>query len=500
MERGKAPSLKLFNLRVLPLFAAFLILGIFCVKLTAWVAVIVTIAAILFLFFLRKVRFVKTKLAVLLLIALAVGYVSAATTLYFRNEVGLSGEHTVACRVIEVTQNDDESYTVTADYLKRGNAYYVGKVSFTTTQAVNAGDRLSLKGKVVINRLSLDSFYTALSYRKGTKYAIDSPDVLSTKAGAAPLRQTIRTKVRSVLLKAEGERAGGFSYAMLFGDADFMNEADKSAMREVGVAHVIAVSGLHVGVLTGILLFLLRKLRVKDKVSVFILLPILGFYAYLANFTPSVLRAAIMGILAVAASALGERYDDASSLSFAAVLILLVKPLYLFDLSFVMSFLAIFGIQTLARPVERTLLRRKVNPRLASGIALSLSTTLALVPLSALVFGRVALAGLALNLVVVPLASLTFVLTVFAVLFTLAIPTFGVTLSVISYFPAAIMDLSAKTADLGLIAKHDFSAVELALYYATLLFVGKYCLAYRRVKLIVAGFGLAILTLLLFVA
>jgi len=428
-------------------------------------------------------------------LALLGGYALARVTLYCRNEVGETGDASVTCRVIEVAEKD-EGYTVTADSLSVNGKHRLGKITFDIDESVAIGDRMTLKGTVSIRTLSLNSIAGALEYRKGAKYAI-KPYAYAAESGTPPLRYTIREKMRAALVSAQGERAGGFSYAMLFGDAEFMEDEDRSAMREVGVAHVIAVSGLHVGVLAAALLFLLRKLRLKDGVCLAILLPIFGFYAYLAEFTPSVLRASIMVSVSLAASALGQRYDDVSALSFAAILILLVRPLYLFDLSFLMSFLAILGIQSLGRPLERIFLRHKVPGRLASGLALSAATTIALIPVSALVFNRIAFVGFLLNIVVVPLASIAFVLNLAALLPTLVFPAFGAVLSLFGYLPLMIAELSGAAAALGLKTNYDFAVPEIVLYYATILFVSKYSLAKRTTKLVAAGIGGSVLIVLL---
>ena len=496
MSRATDQPFRLFNPRVLPLFAAYLILGIFCVILDVWVAAPLMGVAILFLFLPLRSRALRRGFLIALCLALLGGYGIATLTLHLRNEVGLSGTATVSCRVIDVSETE-EGTLVTADSLRADDTLYLGKISFVVADSVSTGDRLTLKGDVSIRKLSLSSFTKALDYRKGAKYRIDDPTLLSQGSGSPPLRHTICEKTREALLSTQGERAGGFSYAMLFGDAEYMVASDKAAMRETGVAHVIAVSGLHVGVLAAALLFLLRKLRLKEGVCLLILLPIFGFYAYLAGFTPSVLRASIMVTVSLAASALGERYDDASALSLAAILILLVRPLYLFDLSFLMSFLAIFGIQSLSRPLERIFRRHKVPPRLASGLALSASTTIALIPVSALVFHRIALVGFLLNLIVVPVASVSFVLNFVFLPLTLLLPSFGAVLSLVGYLPAILAETSGATAALGFEANYDFSTAETAIYYATIAFVGKYSLAKRTIKLIAAGIGGGVLLILL---
>ena len=498
MASAAKQPFRLFNPRPFPLFATALIFGIFCVLLNVWIALALLGGAILLLFIALKTGRLRRGVVIALCVALVCGYALSRVSLYCRNEVGTTGETTVTCRVIEVKKTED-GFRVTADDLRTDGRLRCGKIAFDIDNAVAVGDRMTLEGTVSIRMISLDTVASALEYRKGAKYSIDL-GAFSAESGAPPLRHTIREKVRAVFVSTQGERAGGFSYAMLFGDTEFMEGTDREAIREAGVAHVIAVSGLHVGVLAAALLFLLRKLRLKDGVCLAILLPIFGFYAYLAGFTPSVLRASIMFSLSLAASALGQRYDDLSSLSFAAILILLVRPLYLFDLSFLMSFLAILGIQALGTPLEDAFKRHKMPPRLASGLALSAATTIALIPVSALVFGRIALVGFLLNLVVVPVASVSLILNVAALLPTLLFARFGILLSLFGYLPLLIAEISGAGVGLGFTASYGFAVAETVVYYATVFFVSKYSLAKRSVKLVVAGVAFGVLIILLFAA
>ena len=501
MEHTKEDAFKLFNIRYLPLFAAYLMLGIFGVRCSYLVAAIIGIVAILSIVALFFTKSIKWGVALALIFVLALGYGAARLDLHLRNDVGLTGNHEMTCRVTEVTteesEDEDPTYLVVADRLRAGKTSYSGGITFRSDTFVEVGDRVTLRGDVSITPLSLDSIYEAIQYRKGEKYEAENVTILSSEAGTPPLSHTIKSKVLAVLTRAEGERAGAFSYAMIFGDAEYMESTDKTAMREVGVAHVFAVSGLHVGVLAGALLFLLRKCKVKDGVGIFILLPILGFYAYLVGFTPSVLRASIMVTVGLLASALGERYDDLSALALAAILILLVRPLSLFDVSFIMSFLSIFGIQSLASPLEKAFNRKGMKEWLAAGLALSISTTVALIPVSALVFGRISLVGFLLNILVVPLASLSYILTVVALLPALFLPSFGALLGAISILPLVIAELSASVASLGMTTNYAFTMAEVLVYYAILAFLGKYCLAKKKVKLVVGTAGASILAILI---
>jgi len=493
--RGEG-AFKLFNLRYVPLFAVFFLLGIFCVSLSYTVAAIVIAVALLFIVALTLTRSVGRGVAVALGVTLVIGYALASFTLYYRNNVGISGYQTVSCRAVSVSETSD-GYSVVADSLRCDGKRYSGGITLTTNVSVSAGDRLAVSGIVEIEELSLDDMYSALKYRLGTKYIMTATEC-ETTPGKEPLAARIRNKLRDVLLQYEGDQAGGFTYAMLFGDTSYMDVADKTSMRNVGAAHIFAVSGLHVGVLAAAILFLLRKCKAKGWVMILVLLPVLVFYAYLADFTPSILRASIMIMLYLVSSMIGMRYDDISSLSFAAIAILLVRPLYLFDMSFVMSFLSLFGIASLASPLEKLFMKRKIPPKLASALALSVSTSVAILPVSAMIFGKVSLVGVLLNVLVVPLASLAYLLTVILLPLTLIYSGFGTLLAELRYLPLGISEIGTWANEINVTGSHTFSTWEIILYYGTLGIVGKYSLARKKVKLVAGSIVAAIFVILLF--
>lgn len=500
MEREK-PS-KLYNKRNVAFIALFLIFGIFCIRFPYFVSGILLFSAAVFLFILVKTKSLGKGAAIALAAVLLFGYFSAFASLTLYNSYGPSGEAEIQARVISVSEiksdSGEISYGYLADHIRANGKRYGGKISFYSEKKASVGDRVRASGKVEHNDLSFDSAYSAMQYRTGAKFSF-TPSSLSFSSGKAPFSYSVREKVRSILVDAQGKRAGSFAYAMLFGDSSEMLYSDKQAMRSVGVAHVFAVSGLHVGVLSSVILFLLKKLKCKGWVNFAVLLPILGFYAYLSSFTPSVLRASIMTLVFLAANALGARYDAVSSLSLAAILILLFRPLYLFDVSFILSFLSVFGIVSLTDPLEKIFLRHGMKKGLASPLALSIATSVSIAPVSAVFFGRISFAGIALNLVVVPLASLSYVLTLAALLLTLVYSGFGTLLAAFRFIPLFIAELSIKVSAFGLAQSYAFSVAEVAVYYGALALVGKQSLLPRRVKLITAGIVTGVMMILIFV-
>ena len=133
-------EIRLFNRRYLPLFAAFLLLRMLCVKVSLTVAVILWAVAAFCAFALFFTKMINRGVAVALVAALFLGYGVASLALYVRNEVGFEGKDaTVTCRVIQVTARvteDEEGeettlYRVTADKVKIGDSYAGGIPSET---------------------------------------------------------------------------------------------------------------------------------------------------------------------------------------------------------------------------------------------------------------------------------------------------------------------------------------------------------------------------------
>lgn len=142
-------------------------------------------------------------------------------------------------------------------------------------------------------------------------------------------------------LKGEmGREKGDLAAAMLFGDKTGMEEDFYERFQRNGTAHILAVSGIHVGIVYAFVSLILggrRKLPVNTVMMVLLFL-----YAALAGFTPSVMRAVVMIALHIISNITHYRYDLMSAGSLAALIMLINDPYELFNTGFQMSFLAVF--------------------------------------------------------------------------------------------------------------------------------------------------------------
>ena len=143
----------------------------------------------------------------------------------------------------------------------------------------------------------------------------------------------------------------GILVGMLFGDKNFLGEDIYEMFQKNGVAHILAVSGLHVGALY---VFLNRLLRARK--NIFLNIIILGFlftYVALSAFAPSALRAGGMITLHIASKFLNRRYDMLCAAAGIALVMMFFNPLIIFDMGFQLSFLAIFIISIVIPAAKR---------------------------------------------------------------------------------------------------------------------------------------------------
>lgn len=207
--------------------------------------------------------------------------------------------------------------------------------------------------------------------------------------------------------------------ALLTGDKSGLSDGDYAALRRSGLAHVIAVSGLHVSFLAGLAAALLGARRRRTAVCTIALL--LCFAAVVGN-TPSVLRAVFMQSMLLLAPLLGREEDKPTSLCTVLMLLLLQNPYAAASVSLQLSFAAVAGIYLFSGPLtERWTAKLPARPKgfwaktgclaarfVLSSLAVSLGAIAFTTPLTAWHFQSVSLAGPLANLLCLWAVSLAF--------------------------------------------------------------------------------------------
>jgi len=158
-----------------------------------------------------------------------------------------------------------------------------------------------------------------------------------------------RSRCREILLRyVQDKRAQGITLAITLGLKSYLEKEVQTAYAAAGAMHVLAVSGLHVGIIYLIVNFLFRPLLYLPKGGVLlhtvICLQTLWIYAALTGFSPSVQRAAVMFSFVIAGSALKRQSSIYNTLACSAFALLWLNPYLMYSVGFQLSYLAVFGI------------------------------------------------------------------------------------------------------------------------------------------------------------
>lgn len=198
--------------------------------------------------------------------------------------------------------------------------------------------------------------------------------------------------------------------ALLLGDRSMFSKEEKERFATLGIAHVLAVSGMHLGLVFLALNHLLKPLK-QVKVLAWIYVPInitaVWSFAILTGFSPSVKRAAFMLSCFLIGKAMSRSVSSIHILSLSYLVLLFNDPLVLNQLGFQLSFLAIFGILTIGMWIDKLLiLANNIYSKLWSAISVSASAQFITAPLIILRFGSISTWFLLSNLIIVPLIVL----------------------------------------------------------------------------------------------
>jgi competence protein ComEC len=221
--------------------------------------------------------------------------------------------------------------------------------------------------------------------------------------------------VRRILLKqlhaiVPENQSYALAAALMFG---YRNELDKDlqqAFRHIGAAHILAISGTHFSLLFGMLYFMLsftgnsRKGKIIKQV---ILLPMIWGFAFLTGFSPSVIRAALMLSIWGIGNAFFFRTFTLNTIAAAAFFMLLFCPLYLYDVGFQLSFLAVISIVLLNPYLVKLYESKNVLIQYVWDLTcVSVSAQIGVLPLCIYYFHQFPSIFLLTNICLMPLASM----------------------------------------------------------------------------------------------
>ncbi len=247
----------------------------------------------------------------------------------------------------------------------------------------------------------------AQSFVDPSKYFLIKNDRFSIVSEAMAFREEGTNRLKKII---GDEGARSILRALVFGDKSELDSELKSAYSGVGVIHVLAVSGLHVGIvywLFNLLVSMTLRFPGGKWIGGFLIVGGLWFYAFITGLSPSVMRASTMFSIIAIQNTIGREGNIYNSLGLSAFLLLLINPYLLYDLGFQLSYLAVFGIVYLQPRIYGLLICGNwIIDKIWSLIAVSLAAQIATVPLTLFYFHTFPTYFLLANLVVIPVISI----------------------------------------------------------------------------------------------
>ena len=261
----------------------------------------------------------------------------------------------------------------------------------STAATLRYSDRLLLHGYPDLERRSI--------YITSDHYLVTSRDSTSLRARCEALRLKLLRRMQAGPLE---QREAGVAEALTLGWRGDIAPGTQASFRDAGIAHLLAVSGLHVGLLATIvggMLVWVGKERRGRIIRGCVQLAAIWAFTLLTGLAPSTVRAALMFSLFIVAHISGRHTPALNLLATTAIITLTLNPLLVFNVGWQLSYCAVAGI-SLARPVIMAF-----NNRLWQLTAVSTFATLATLPVVATTFHRLPVYFLIANITIVPLAG-----------------------------------------------------------------------------------------------
>ncbi len=264
-----------------------------------------------------------------------------------------------------------------------------------------------------------------------TSYLKDSNILKITKAYKIKFR--IRDKfdfwIDSRLNKLE-ERNYRFLKGIFVGNSSYLSTENLEKYRSVGLAHILAVSGLHIDILASFILKILINFKINKKLARLITIITLLFYGYIIGFPISFMRALIMNIILFLSFIFHLPYDRKNAMYLAAFLIMIINPSSILGASFQLSFGAIISMEYFSIDF----FSKEVLKKILSSL---ISIQLGLLPLTSLHFGVIRIIDIFSNLIILPIViisiKLAFLYLIIPIDFLLYLNSLNMILNISNY-------------------------------------------------------------------
>jgi len=338
--------------------------------------------------------------------------------------------------IYQIEERRDKYYNeiyVDTDYFLSENNYFKtrGRVLlrvYDKNIVFKYGDKI--EAETVLKKPDLPGNFGAFNYRQylirkkiyiiGNIYQ-DQIKVIgsSNKVNLFAVIKNIRSKISQKIDAIYDIPAKALVKAIITGERDEISNELIKVFQDAGIIHILAISGLHVGILASIIYFILKIIPerlIKRNIRFIIMIVLLVGFAIMTGLRPSVSRATLMFIIILGANIFNRPYHVYNSLILTAIIILFFQPLLLFDAGFLLSFVVTFFIIFLSPVIENKIYF--MPEYVSKPLSVSVAAWLGSIPLTAYFFYQVSIISILANIIVIPFISIILIIALATILFS----------------------------------------------------------------------------------
>lgn len=383
-------------------------------------------------------------------------------------------------RVTKVIHSDDNEGKYIVNIISDGNTEINESIMLKVIDSgkLELGDLFQFNGvlkipmentnpKLFNYRLYLltHKIHTSMSIKDYSIYKIDKGD----KSIYYRLINSTTNDLTNLFDKYLSQKNRDLILGIILGNSNLLDEGELTLYRNLGLAHILAVSGLHIGIISGFLIFLFSRLGIKRGYNYILTLSIIWIYAILIGYSPSTLRACLMISILFLANLSHEPYDSLNTVFLSMFILLIFNPFYLFSVSFQLSFLATISIILITPKVLQWFYPLK--GKLVNSLSGIIAVNIGLFPISAYYFNSLPVLGVLANLITIPLLSISLIIGMLMIIFNYLLPFANLPLGIILNLLLNLNSIILKLlGDLPMISLSIFSpeVSTIALYYILL--------------------------------
>ena len=211
--------------------------------------------------------------------------------------------------------------------------------------------------------------------------------------------EVFRSSLNEKFLRVLGKEKAALVMGVCFGDSGYIEKAQKEDFKKLGISHVISVSGLHMSIVYKVL-----EIIIGYKVAI-----LFSFgYVIFTGGQASTIRAFIMIFILKIASKVYKKYDSLSSLSLAAIILLIIRPFSILDMGFMLSFLCVLGIIVYNKKIKKVIY--KLPEKINESFSLSLSSQIFSMPYAVVALKTFSIGFLFSNFLLLPFYTIVVIL------------------------------------------------------------------------------------------